>query len=344
MLSVLIIGSFKHPDNNNHSTTAAEQLAESLTKHNVEVITTTKQYKKFYKLGATIYAIINYSRKYKIAIVPLYGTPMSFIWQSVSVSLLKLLQKKIVIVVHGGSIPQQINEGKTKFIKALNRADVIVCPSAFMQAFLSQKGISSTVIENGLNLSSYPNTQKEFFRPKVIWMRSFSDIYNPEMAVKVAAILVKKYTDFKMIMAGTDGGTLPAIKKMISEYKLESVIILPGYINHNQKIKYAEEFDIYISTNRIDNAPVSVIEFMVLGLPVIAVKTGGIPYIISDNHNGLLVEPEDAEGMADKIEMLIKNPESGKAICRNAYEYTNKYKEENVYPKWLKLFEELNEK
>ncbi len=339
---ILIIGSFYHPANKNHSVTAAEQLAAILKKHHVGVITTTRQYKKIQKLIATVYAILVYSRHYDIAVVPLYGTPLSFIWQSVSVQLLKLLKKKVVLVVHGGSIPEQVEHGQTKFIKTLHRANAVVCPSPYMQTFLSGKGIQSTVIENGLDLSSYPHQQKTIFRPHLLWMRSFSDTYNPEMAVRVAIVLAQKYPDFKMVMAGTDGGTLQRIVNMVQLHQLDQVISLPGYLDHAQKIKYAEACDIYISTNRIDNAPVSLIEFMALGLPIVAVNTGGIPYLIKDGYNGLLTEPEDAEAMAKKIEMLIGHPELSKTICGNAYAYSAHYGEEAVFRKWQNFFGDLN--
>ena len=115
--SILVIGSFYNPRNRRHYTSAAEQLATLFQKNHISVITTTKQYHKFSRLLSTLYAIIRNSKKFAIAILPLYGTPMNFIWHQASGILLKLLGKKLVIVVHGGSIPGQINNGEKNFSK-----------------------------------------------------------------------------------------------------------------------------------------------------------------------------------------------------------------------------------
>src|SRR5262245_39971128 len=110
--SILIIGSFYNPRNKRHYTSAAEQLAALFKKNHISVITTTRQYHKFSRLLATFYDIIHNCNRFSIAILPLYGTPMNFIWHQSSAILLKLLGKKLVIVVHGGSIPEQINNGE----------------------------------------------------------------------------------------------------------------------------------------------------------------------------------------------------------------------------------------
>lgn len=340
--SILVIGSFHNPQNKKHATTAAEQLAALLLKNNVQVITATRQYKKLYKLVATVYAIISNCRRFRIAIVPLYGTPMSFIWQHVSVVLLKLLRKKVVLIVHGGSIPKQAGQGDNKFIAAMHRADIVVCPSAYMQQFLKDFGIRSLVIENSLDISVYPFQHKTIFRPHILWMRSFSDIYNPEMAVRVAVILAKKYPFFKMVMAGTDGGTLEQTKKMISVCGLQRKILMPGYLQHRDKLKYAAEFDIYICTNRIDNAPVTIIEYMALGLVTVSVNSGGIPFMVKDGWNGWLVNSDDAEAMAAAIFSVIDNPVLSQKLCKNANVYAQQYNQQSVYAKWQSLFEQLN--
>ncbi len=71
-------------------------------------------------------------------------------------------------------------------------------------------------------------------------------------------------------------------------------------------------------------------------------NTGGIPYIIKDGHNGLLVDLDDDSAMVNKIEMLIADPLLTRTISRNAYQYSRQYGENFVLKKWLKLFEQLN--
>lgn len=334
---ILIIGSFYHPQNKRYYTSAAEQLAALFHKQQIPVITTTKQYGKFSKMLSTLYDIVRNNDKYAIAILPLYGTPLNFIWHRSAAVLLKLLGKKLIVVVHGGSIPEQISKGAQKFFKALNRADRIVCPSGFIADFLKHYGYNATVIENVLDIGSYPFQSKQMFRPHIFWMRSFSEIYNPQMAVRVAALLADKYPDFKMVMAGSDHGLLEVTKALINEKGLQEKILLPGYIDHAHKIIYAGGYDIFVNTNNIDNAPVTVVENMALGLAVVSVNTGGIPYLVNDGITGLLVAPDDHEQMAEAIARVIHKPAFAAGLCENARRRALDFDEAPVMAKWRVL-------
>ena len=219
----------------------------------------------------------------------------------------------------------------------MKRADVLFAPSAYFGAFFKQKGFDVFIIENPVDLSEYKFCVKKKIRPRIVWMRAFTDIYNPLMAVQVAKKLADHYEDFEMIMAGKDGPLFSSVKDLTKKYGLENKIIFPGYISTKQKQQYAQDYDIYICTNKIDNTPVSLTEFMQLGLPIVAVNTGGIPYMIENGINGLLINSDDAEDMFSKIKLLIDNQELSQSIISNAYNYVQQYDEKNVIDKWKEL-------
>ena len=339
--AILVVGLFRPANNHSNPVTASQQLAELLDKHHIPVMKTSFRQGRIARMLDTVCTILFQSRKFSLAIVPLFGTRPSFIWQELATRLLRLLGKPYIIVVHGGSIPERMKQQSDPFIKALQRADKIVCPSGFLQFHLRQYGLESVVIENVLELSAYRFVQKENIRPRIVWMRSFSDIYYPQMAVRVAALLAKKYPDFRMVMAGNDGGLLTLVQAMVKEYRLEEQVIFPGFINRQQKQELAKDFDIYICTNRIDNAPVSVIEFMSLGLPVVSVNTGGLPYLIHNGVNGFLVAQDDDAVMAAQIETLISDPSLAATVAANALLYSTQYDEAPVLQKWISLFREM---
>jgi glycosyltransferase involved in cell wall biosynthesis len=343
--SILILGFFfKTKDQKTGIRTAEDRVAEMFVKDNIRTITSSTSYGKFSRLFDTVNTIISKRKTYNVAIVPLFGTLPSFIWQEIATRLLKLLRKKIIMGVHGGSIPERIEKGENKFIKAMERADVLVAPSRYFSEYLHTKGFKVHIIENPVDLSEYAFHPKETLRPRILWMRAFTDIYNPAMAVKVAKRLAEKYENFQMIMAGKDGPLTSFTKKIAEENGLSNQIIFPGYINMRDKLLLANDYDIYINTNKIDNAPVSLIEFMHLGLPVISVNVGGIPYLIKNEQNGLLVNDDDDEAMFNQITRLIENSALAKNIIMNAYEYAQQYDEKKVIEKWKALLCEVEDK
>ena len=276
-------------ESNTFQLTTADQLKVLFQKNDIPFLFTEYNKSRLLSLLNAVKTVWLHRRAIDIAILPLFGTYNSLLWQRILSYLLHLLHKKIILVVHGGSIPKKLKTRPEKFLPSLRRAAVIVSPSGFTQYALQEFNIKTVIIENVINSNEYLFHPKKIIRPKLLWMRAFSDIYNPQMAVRVAKILSEKYPGFKMVMAGADKGLLTEIKKMIREYKLGDIIELPGYIETTIKNKLADDYDIYICTNKIDNAPVSIIEFMALGLAIVAVNIGGIPYIIEDGKNGLLV-------------------------------------------------------
>lgn len=338
---ILIIGLFVS-EKNKHKIlrSSADRLAELFIKNKIPVITVSTKVGRLPRLTDTIAAIIKYRNEYDIAIVPLFGG-LSLIFEHIITLLLKFLKKTIVIVVRGGAIPDKMKTQSKYYLPVLHRANVIVSPSAFTQLNFKTFGIECTVIENVVNLKNYQFKKKETFRPYLFWMRTFEDVYNPEMAVRLAAILSKKYRDFKMVMAGYDHGSLHMVKELAATLNVTDKIEFRGYIENDQKNKYAAELDFYICTNRIDNAPVSFIEVMALGLPIITVNSGGIPYLVTHNQSALIVKLDDDQAMADCISSVIERPELGQALVKNGLEFSKAFDEGPVMKKWNRLFNEL---
>jgi glycosyltransferase involved in cell wall biosynthesis len=305
------------------------------------VIVVSKIVNQVSRLLDTVFTVVIKSPSYNIAIVPLYGSFKSFIWESVTTKLLKAFKKKVIIVVHGGSIPDKMKLTPKKYLRTLQAADAVVCPSGFLLTTLDEYGIKSTLIENVISLKEYTFRNKKTFRPAIFWMRTIEDIYNPEMGVRVAAILAKKYVDFRMVMAGYNRGSLELVTGLAKELNIADKIEFPGYISLGQKNVYADELDIYICTNRIDNAPVSFIEMMALGLPVVSVNVGGISHLIKNGSNGLLVNLDDDEAMANCITSIIEQPQLGRQLVKNGREFSKQFDEKPVFEKWQKVFNQL---
>ncbi len=339
---ILIVGLFVSPSNKNIIyRTAADQLAEIIKTNGHRIIKTSTKVNKFLRAIDILFTILFRSFTYKIAILPYYGSENAFIIENISSKLLKLLRKKVVLVVHGGGLPQRINENPKKYLAILERVDEVVCPSAYLQHELMKYDINSIVIENVLKLSDYQFTEKKKFEPNILWMRAFSDIYHPIMAIKVFAEVLKKMPTAKMIMAGKDLGNLAEVKLLAQELKVDEHISFPGYVQTENKNRLANEVDVYICTNKIDNAPVTFIEMMALGIPIVSVNTGGIPFLVTDNFNALLVKFDDHIEMANRIINLVQNPVLANTLVQNGLNTSKKYDEKVVLTKWEMLMYKL---
>ncbi len=321
--------------------TASDQLAEVLRKNKYQVITTSTQPGRLLRLLDTCYTIITKYSQYNIAIVPFFGGFRSLVLEGIICFLLKLLGKKIVLVVHGGSIPKLMQDKPKQYLVVLRMANILVAPSNFLLQALQQHKLEIELIENVLKLNDYQFHLKQNIKPNLFWMRTFEDVYNPLMAVKVFALLLQQYPHSKMVMAGRDAGMLDATKSLAAELKVLDNITFPGYVTIADKNHIANDFDIYICTNNIDNAPVSLIEMMALGVVVVSTNAGGIPYLVTDKYNALIVNIDDEKAMVDAINLLINNPIFANQLIMNGLQSTKPYDEVPVLKKWQNLFARL---
>lgn len=73
-----------------------------------------------------------------------------------------------------------------------------------------------------------------------------------------------------------------------------------------------------VHPTRVDNCPLAVIEAMACGLPIVSSKTGGIPELVIDGVNGLLVFPEDIVGLAKAICKVVEDPKLHQSMAENS--------------------------
>ena len=105
--------------------------------------------------------------------------------------------------------------------------------------------------------------------------------------------------------------------------------------------KYLKAFDIFTLTSKSEALPYALLEAGKAGLAVIATKVGGIPEIINDEENGLLIESENIEEISEKINELIKNKTLREKLGNNLKEtINNKFSIEKMFDSTKRIYEE----
>jgi glycosyltransferase involved in cell wall biosynthesis len=258
------------------------------------------------------------------------------------VSLLcRFLNLPLIMFLHGGNLPAFTREHSRWVRTVLKRADRLVAPSEFMAAGFRELGYEVVVIPNAIEISSYPFQERRSVRPNIAWMRSFHDVYNPEMAVRVLEGVRQIWPDATLMMAGGDKGLRTSVEKLAQELGVSSSVRFVGFLDHYGKVDELSRADIYLNTNRIDNMPVSVIEARALGLPVVATDVGGLPYLIRHGENGMLGPDDDCESMVEAVKELVENPKLANRLSRLGREAAETSDWSQVRSKWEALLSDV---
>jgi glycosyltransferase involved in cell wall biosynthesis len=216
-------------------------------------------------------------------------------------------------------------------------AHINVAPSPYFYSLFHQHGYTNLVaVPNIIETQNYQFKLRETIRPKLLWVRSLALTYNPAMAIRVLANLQQDYPDAELYMVGPDKeNLLSSLKKLADDLHVH--VTFTGHLSKTEWITMSEEFDIFINTTHLDNTPVSVIEAMALGLPVISTNVGGIPYLLEHGKTALLVSDNDAVEMANAVRTLISDTTLANAITMNSRKLALDFDWHTVKQKWFDI-------
>jgi len=133
----------------------------------------------------------------------------------------------------------------------------------------------------------------------------------PILLLNAFRLVLQKYPDMTLEYIG-DGPLMPSVRQFVSEFELEKNIVLHGSLPHQKTMEIMEKADIFLQhsitdpdTGDEEGMPVSILEAMAKGLPVVSTFHAGIPEAVVDRETGLLVKEGDTKAMAVATEQLI---------------------------------------
>ncbi|MFA5298161.1 MAG: glycosyltransferase family 4 protein [Lutibacter sp.] len=312
------------------------QLTKLFKDFGFEVFVYSNKKNRFLRLLEMCFGIFKH-RNANYIIIDTYSTT-NFYFAFVTSQLARLYSIKYIPVLHGGNLPKRIHKNPWLSKLIFKNAEINVSPSLYLQKEFEDKQFKTIFIPNAIDSKNYTFKKRNVFEPNLLWVRAFDKIYNPLMAVEVLFLLKKKYPSAGLCMIGADkDGSLQEVKKLAKQRGVFDSVEFTGLLSKLEWIRKSEAYDILINTTTIDNMPVSVIEAMALGLPVVSTNVGGLPYLINDKKDGFLTEENNATKMAEVIIGLIENPEETTQITLNARAKVMNFELELVKMKWIKI-------
>ena len=192
------------------------------------------------------------------------------------------------------------------------------------------------VVYNGIPLSNY--SQKSTYdlsSPiRVLHIGRFTEAKNHNVLLQALRNVHEKNNDVVLTLVG-DGELKIDIMNMIKDYNMESYVHCLGTLDNVNRV--LNDSDIFLLPSVYEGMPMTLIEAMATGMPIIASRVGGIPNMVKDHFDALLIEPEVDE-LVDAIFKLIKQPDTRRYLGQNAIESSAKFSSLAMAKGYLSLY------
>ena len=230
-------------------------------------------------------------------------------------SYANFFRKKVIVELHvGNQISDYLNDSIFRYW--INHVDlVLTLGKKWRDLLLSEKWLKTHV---DFLYNPAPEVSDMTISPKKYFLfAAYLDINKGyDTLIEAFSSVVRRHPEWKLIICGV--GNIEDVKERIQKAGIESNVELPGWIEGEQKKQLFKEAYAYCMTSKKEGLPMSVLEAMSYGVPVISTNVGCLPEIISDGKSALMYNYGDVSALVEKMEMLIKSSELRAKISANS--------------------------
>jgi len=235
----------------------------------------------------------------------------SFYRKSVFVRLAKLLGKRVVLQVHGGGFAGFV-AGQRRLGRWMTRRLLGVCDAVLVLS--ESKGRELREVLGGVESEIMPNPS-----PPVVasvegqdksggtvffagWIEEHKGVFD---LLEAFAAVTERVPEARLVVAGK--GQIKAAAARAAALGIGKHVTFPGWLGGEALARAYAEAAVFCLPSYVEGLPMSILEAMSYGTAVVASRVGGIPDVISDGLNGLLVEPGQVGALADALVGVLQD-------------------------------------
>src|SRR5690606_14950654 len=202
--------------------TTVDTLSLLLRDEGYRVFTASDKKNKVVRLLDMLFHIVKYKKQVEYVLIDTYST-QNFYYAYLSAKLSRLLKLKYIPILHGGNLENRLSKNpkmnKALFLGAYKN----VAPSQFTASVFQKYGYSNLVcIPNTIEIKKYPFKARTFEEINLLWVRTFSKIYNPLLAIHLLKALQEEGIKASLCMVGPEGdGSLKQAKVLAKQLHVE---------------------------------------------------------------------------------------------------------------------------
>ena len=231
----------------------------------------------------------------------------------------RLFRRKVVYQVHGGGLPSSFL-GENRLSQAFLRATLRMPDAISLLAAVEleeyrrfKAGKRLDIVPNAIRLEDYAGVQaKQFDREELIlgYIGRLADDKGVRETIEAIATLRRGGNEsFRFQIAGS-GPDEEFLRELVSEMGMEDIVDFLGPVFGEDKMQFWEGIDIFVfPTFHREGLPYTILEALASGTPTLSTRVGGIPDVIQDGVQGVLLDDHDPGSVARAIEAMLSDRE-----------------------------------
>lgn len=247
------------------------------------------------------------------------ASDVSMYRKTIFLTIAMVLRKKVIIHLHAADDDSLF--GRPLFYVArhvFSHADLVVVLSEYWDKLVHtiSPDAHTCIIPNPCDIQ-YAATKKAtdgnntiLFAGKLEARKGFTDL------IEAMPKVLSRVADAKLILAGH--GEIELGQAIASRLGINSSVFFPGWLAGAEKESIFKESSVFCLPSHKEGVPMAMLDAVGYGLPIIVTPVGGIPDIIENGFNGLLVSPGDKNAIADAIVSVLTDTELSQKLIKNA--------------------------
>jgi L-malate glycosyltransferase len=195
---------------------------------------------------------------------------------------------------------------------------------SLLSAQIGHKGMASLeYIPNGISLEPYTGLpRREEARRRLGWplvgpvlgvVARLAEAKGHDDLLRAFAIIRGTIPQARLVIVG-DGPLRERIRELIDSLGLADSVAMLGERHDVPQILAA--LDVFVLASQMEGVPMTILEAMAAGLPVVATDVGGIPQVVTHGQTGLMVPPSSPQELAQAILEVVRNPKKAQRLAR----------------------------
>lgn len=276
---------------------------------------------------------------------------LAFFKDALILCALKLLGGKVVVHLHGKGIHKVVSKSsilKKIYQLVFKNVDIIHLAKSLFNDVNSVRDNNKKILEvnNGVEDVNKPEHFAESNKVKFLYLSNFVPTKGADRLVEAINLLPQSYIsrcEFNLVGKVSDSFYYESLQKNVkADYKVSVNFLGPLY--GEEKYKILSTSDVFVLPTRFKNEcfPLSILEAMSFGLPVISTYEGAIPDIVRPNEFGFLFSSSDAQALSDLIKYYIDNPLELKSHAKQSRcEFVQRYTKRSFENKFIETLDYL---